>query len=414
MSEQFFVRELPNGMALLGQHMDDVRSVAMTLALPAGAAYDPIGAEGAAAIASEWCVKGAGNRDTRQINEALDALGCQHNEHVRSQHLTLTAAVLDRNLPDLLPIYADIVRRPRLADETFEVCRDLTLQDLAGLEDEPARKCGLMLRERFYPWPLGRCIYGQSESLQAMTPEQAREHVRRTFGPRGAVLSVAGHIDEQQICELAEQAFGDWQGTQSAEVETRPAEGGTIHIHKPSAQTHLSLAFPAPTLRDGAYYPARVAETVLSGGMSSRLFTEVREKRGLAYHVSCRYHSLRSCAGMFTYAGTKPELAQETFDVTVGEIRRLAEGVDADELERAKTQLKSALVLQGQSTMSRSVSLTADWYHLGRLRSLQEIHDAVEAVQADEVTDYLRDWPERDCTVLVIGPEPVETGATME
>ena len=150
---------------------------------------------------------------------------------------------------------------------------------------------------------------------------------------------------------------------------------------------------------------------VLSGGAAARLHTELREKRGLVYHVSASYHSLKDHAGVFAYAGTRPELAQQTFDMTIGEIRRLADGIDDDEMDRAKTQLKSALIMQGESTVARANALASDHYHLGRLRSLAELSDAIDATTADDVLQHVRTHPAGNFTVLVIGPKPVDTGS---
>lgn len=409
MPEEFFVRELANGMTLLGQRMEYVSSAAMTLVVPAGAAYDSAGAEGAAAVAVEWRLRGAGDRNSRQLNDALDTLGCQHHEAVLSEHVCFSAAQLGRNLEQVLGVYADILRRPRLEDSTFPPSRALVLQDLVALEDEPAQKCNVLLRERFYPYPLGRCVFGQVESLQGITPQKLRRHISECFVPRGTILAVAGNIDWEAFCGLVGEHFGDWSAESTEAVKTRPPEGGVIHIKKDSAQVHIALAHRSCPISDGRYYAARVAEAVLSGGMSSRLFTEVREKRGLAYHVSTRYHSLKGHAGMFTYAATLPERAQQTLDITIGELRRLAEGIEPDELTRAQTQLKSSLIMQGESTTARADALASDWYHLRRLRSLEELSKAIEKVTADDVLEYLRHFPAERFTVLVIGPEPLDT-----
>ena len=414
MAEEFFTHTLANGVVLLGQRMPGVSSASMTVLLPAGASHDPDGAEGAAAVTADWVLRGAGGRSSRELNDALDALGCQHDESPQSEHIQLMAAQLGRNLSDVLALYADIVRRPALSDEAFEPCRGLALQDLASLEDEPARKCNLLLRERFYPRPLGRCIYGHEDSLRAMSPGPVREHVRARFRGPGTIVAVAGNIDWDAFARDAEKAFGELPGDAPPPVETKPPDRGVTHIAKQSAQTHLALAHPAATVSDERYYAARMAQAVLSDGMASRLFTEVREKRGLVYHVSSRYHSLRGHAGMFTYAGTRPEVAQQTFDVTVGELRRLAEGIRDEEMARAKTQLRSALIMQGQSTGARASAIAGDWYHLGRIRSLDEIQQAVEAVTEDEVMAYLKDFPAAGFTVLVIGPDPIDPGRTTE
>ena len=411
MSEQLHVKKLTNGLTLLGQPMENVSSAAMVFMLPCGAAQDPSGVEGAAAVAGEWLFRGAGGRDTRALNDAFDALGCQHHEGAQGEHIQLSAGLLGRNLSDAMALYADVLLRPSLEDKTFGPCRDLTLQDLASLEDEPARKCTMVLQEKFYPYPLGRCVYGSSQSLQGMSAQTVRDHARGRLTPHDVIVSAAGRFEWPSLCEMVEQHFGDWSALQRGRGELRPAAGGVTHVQKDSAQTHIGLAHASIPIRHERYYAARMAETVLSGGMSSRLFNEVREKRGLVYHVSCRYHSLKDHAGMFTYAGTVPEKAQETFDVTVGEIRRLAEGICDDEMVRARTQLKSSLIMQGESTTARAGALAHDWYHLRRLRGLREISDAIDGVTAGQVMDYLHENPAGTFTVLVIGPEPVDAAA---
>jgi len=409
LEEKFLTARLPNGMMLLGQQMKHVWSAAMTLMVPAGASYDPEGAEGAAAVACEWCFRGAGGKDTRQLNDALDSLGCQHRQFVHGEHLVFTAAQLGRNLPDVLGIYADLLRRPQLTDEAFGPCRELVAQDLASLEDQPAKKCNVVLRERFYPHPLGRCVYGRAESLQDLTPQTVRRHVAERFVPEGTILAVAGDVDWNGFLDLAGRYFGDWSGRKVPAVPIRPPAGGVTHIRKDSAQTHIALAHRSVTIDSDHYYAARAAEMVLSGGMSSRLFTEVREKLGLAYHVSSHYESLKDHAGIFTYAGTTPPKAQQTFDVTVAELRRLGERIEPSELERARTQLKSAMIMRAESTEARANSMAGDWYHLRRLRSLRELADAIDSISEQQVRAYLRDCPAKDFTILVVGPEPLET-----
>jgi len=407
-AEAFNIREFPNGLVLVAQRMDHVDSVAMSLLLPAGASHDPEGQSGTAAVLAGWTLRGAGERDTRQLNDALDSLGAQHDETVSSEHLQFSAATLARNFPKLLPIYGDIAQRPTLAEETFEPARVLALQDLQSLEDTPARKCNILLRERFYPYPLGRCTYGQAESLEALKPQAVRDHWQAAATPQGSILAVAGALDWEELVDLVEEHFGQWTGRARKPVETRPPANGTTHIQKDSAQMHIALAHRSAVVADERYLAARMAEKILSGGMGSRLFTEVREKRGLVYHVSTHYHSLKDHAGLFTYAGTTPEKAQETYQTTVGELIRLAEGIEQDEIARARTQLKSALIMQGEATSMRAQALACDWHHLRRLRSLEEISAGIEAVEIDDVLAYLRDFPAENFTILTVGPKPLD------
>lgn len=409
MAEEFFIREFDNGLTLLAQRMEQVRSAAVTLALPAGVSRDPEPLAGAGSVAAGWLLRGAGDRDTHQLNEALDALGCQHYEDARSEHLLLSTAQLGLRLGEVLAIYGDIVRRPQLADETFGACRDLVSQALDGLEDEPMRKCSLMVRERFYPAPLGRNPLGTKDSLAGMTAEGLRRHLKASLAPRGALLAVAGRFEWKELAERVGELLGDWQGEAPAPPAIAPPADGITHLTKPTAQVQITLAYPAATVSHRRYYAARVAQMVLSGGMSSRLFTEVREKRGLAYAVAAQYHSLKEHAGMFVYAGTTPERAQQTLEVTLAELRRLDEGVGEDELARAKTQLKSALVMQAESTPARADAMAGDFYHLRRLRSLEELSAAVDAVTVDDVMDYVRAFPAEKFTMLTIGPDELDT-----
>ena len=414
MAEEFFVHEFDNGLTLVAQRMSQMSSVAVTIALPAGAAYDSPDSAGSAAVARNWLFRGAGERDTRALNDALDALGCQHSESVRSRRMVLDAALLGKNLPELLAIYADILRRPALPDEGFEPCRDLTQQALEGLADEPMRLCNLLIREKFFPSPLGRSPYGSVETLAGLTAEGLREHVRRRLTPSGTILAVAGSFEWDVLQATIGELLGDWTGEPIGDVAVTDAPRGVTHLAQATAQVQITLAYDAPIIRDDAYYPARIGQMVLSGGMGSRLFTEVREKRGLVYSVGASYHTLRDHAGLFTHAGTRPDLAQETFDVTLGELRRLGEGIGPGELERAKTQIKSALVMQGESTAARAAALAADWYHLGRLRPLAEIAGRISDVTAETVISYTEACPARRMTVLIMGPEPVDASAAVE
>jgi predicted Zn-dependent peptidase len=158
---------------------------------------------------------------------------------------------------------------------------------------------------------------------------------------------------------------------------------------------------------DPDYYNARVATSILSGGMSARLFTEVREKRGLCYAIGARYHSLKDAAGILCYAGTTPDKAQETLDVIVAEFRRLAEGVTEEELDRAKVGLKSSLIMQSESSGSRAGAIGSDFYMLGRVRSLDEIKEKIEATTVESITAFLNRKPFEDFTVVTIGPREV-------
>lgn len=385
--------------------MDAAGSTALTAIVPCGAAGDPAGAEGAAAVAAEWLMRGAGGRDSRQLSGALDTLGAQHNLSAGHRFLRFSSLQLNRNLPGVLDIAADIILRPALRDEHFAACRDLAIQDIASLEDEPARRADLLLRERFFPWPLGRMTLGTPASLSAMAAPAVSEHIRSRLVPAGSVIGIAGNIDVDNIAGRLAALLGGWTGDEPCCPAPAPPPGGVLHCRKETAQQQIAVAHPAPLLKDTKrYYPARVFEAILSHGMGSRLFVEVREKRGLAYHVSSGYGAIPEAAGMFTTAASRPDTAAETLAVITDALSATGEAITEDELARAKVQIRSALVMQGQSPAGRASALVADWVHLGRVRTPAEISEHIRTVEKDDIVAYRAAFPFRDPVMVTVGP----------
>lgn len=404
-----FQHTLPNGLTLLAERMDHVRSASLYLLVPAGFTHEPADRLGLATLLTEMITRGAGDRDSRELALALDNLGCDRSESVGPFNLILSAGTLARNLDRVLPLYADIVRRPHLPDDELPPSQELALQDLLGLEDSPQEKVILELKSRYYPEPYGRNRYGTAEGIRAATPADVRRHYDRQVRANGAILSVAGAIDWPRLKAQVEELFGDWEG--GAEPLPAPAvhTPTSAHIHKDTQQTQVSLAFPSVPLADPDYYAARGAVGVLSGGMSARLFTEVREKRGLCYSVYASHDTVRNQAAVVGYAGTRADRAQQTLDVMAAEFRKLPDGVTDDELDRVKAALKTSLVMQQESTGARAGSMAGDWFNLGRVRTVEEIRTAIDGLTTARVADHARRFPAEPLTVVTLGPEPLAT-----
>ncbi|UCC99377.1 MAG: insulinase family protein [Phycisphaerales bacterium] len=398
---------LRNGMVLLGEPMEAVQSVAFGFMLPAGAARLPAGCCGAGNVIADWIFRGAGDKDSRQLSDALDGLGLVRARSVGSSHIAVGAALEAGNLARALDLHADIVRRPCLKDDQFELARQLAVHEVLSLDDDPRQKVMLKLREQFYPDPLGRNTIGEIAELEALTPDTARRIIEGGFNLTKTIFAVAGKYDFDAVCRKMEGLFETGRQDSAEPVGLGLRAGRYTHVHNDGAQVHIGLMTEtvAPTHED--YYNARVAISVLSGGMSARLFTEVREKRGLCYAIGARYHGLREAAGIMCYAGTTPEKAQETLDCIVGEFNRLAEGISEEELARAKVGLKSALIMQSESSSSRAGAIGSDHYILGRVRSLDEVKDKIEQTTVDSVLRFLASNTFRDFTVATIGPKQV-------
>jgi len=405
MAERLDKHILRNGMVLLGEPMKDVASAAFCFMLPAGAATLPKGAGGAGSVIADWIFRGAGDKTTKELIDALDSLGLHRGSSVGSSHIGLGAALEAGNLAKALELYAEIILRPALAQDQFELSRQLAMQELASLDDDPRQKVQLKLRERFYPPPLGRSPLGTADELDALTAPKCIELLKEKFDLSHTIFAVAGKYDFDAVCFQMEKLFRVERKERSVEIKAGPRAGAYLHEHHDGAQVHIGLMTETAPLKSTDYYNAIGAVSVLSGGMSARLFTEVREKRGLCYAVGARYHTLKDAAGIGCYAGTTPEKAQETLDVIMQEFNRLTDGISQEEIDRAKVGLKSSSVFQSESSSSRANGIASDYYLLGKVRSLDEIKNKIEQISVDSVLTFLRNNKFKEFTVVTIGPK---------
>lgn len=411
MPDRYLQHTFANGLTLLCEKMPAMQSAAMTLLVPAGAALDPRDGSGTAAVLSDLIFRGAGQRDSRQMTDYLDSLGLQRSSNVGVHHTRLACAAVAPQVIEAISAYADIVRRPALPESGFESARDLCLQSLASIDDEPRQKVLIKLREWHLPWPYGRSTMGQVEELKKLTNMLCRVQHGRHFQANGAILALAGNIDFQQVRTEVETHFGDWTGTDGEVLQTVEPPGRVHHEHHQSEQTHIGIAYPSLQETDAEYYVMRLAIEVLSGGMSGRLFTEVREKRGLVYNVWAGYSSLKGYGSILGYAGTSSDRAQATLDTFIGELYRLTQGVTADELDRAKIGLKASTIMQGESTSARAGSIAHDYFIRGRIRPLDEIKDAIDSVTLEQVNAYLETNPPGPFTIVTVGPKDLKLPA---
>lgn len=404
MTQQIQTHTLPNGLTLLAERMPHVRSASFHLLIPAGAAYDPPGKFGLAGLVCDLMTRGAGDRDSRQLSDALDNLGVDRGESAGTLNVQLSGATLSRNLLPALEIYADILRRPHLPEDELDAAKMLSLQDIQSIEDEPQRKVMVELRKRYYPDPLGRDNRGTEAGVEAVTIDDIRKQHALLYQPRDGILAVAGDIDWPALKAKVEELFGDWRPGDRPTITPKPIVPQSGHVQKDLDQTQISLAFPSVPIGHADFYAARGMVGVLSQDMSSRLFTNVREKHGLCYSVYASYETFRDRATIVGYAGARPELAQETLDRTLDEFRNLANGIEQEEIDRVKIGLKSALIMRQESTGARSGAMASDWYFLNRVRPLEEVQAAVDGITVPAVLDYVNRYPAKDVTIVTLGP----------
>jgi predicted Zn-dependent peptidase len=407
-TERIYSQTLPNGLVLVAEPMAWLDSAAFTLLVPAGCAHDPRNRSGLTSFTCEIVLRGAGQRDNRQFVQDLDNLGVEWSESVSSARTSFSGATLADNLPKALEIFADVVQRPQLPPAQLEAGRLAMLQELRAIEDEPAQKVMIEVQRRHYPDPWGRPSQGDQKAVESITIDEIRRHFEIHYRPNGAILGVAGRFEWEALKHTVERLLGDWKPRQVPEIVGGCPGKKLDHLHYETKQTHIGIAYDSVPYRNPEYFQAWGAVGVLGSGMSSRLFTEVRERRGLCYHVDASYHSLLERGGVFCYAGTSADRAQETLDVTLSILGKLSQGVEASELDRLKARIKSGLIMQQESSSTRSLMIAVDWHHLERVRTLDEVGRLVDGLTCESINAYLAEHPPCDFTIVTLGPRPLE------
>jgi predicted Zn-dependent peptidase len=315
------------------------------------------------------------------------------------------------SLPEVLSVFADLVQRPHLPPDQLEDARLGCLQEVKAIEDDLAQKTMQQLRLAHYPEPWGRSSQGTEDTVTRLTIADVRQHFQKLYSPHDTILSVAGKIDWSRLKDDVERLFGGWTAAAAALPETAPPVRTYRHFPTESSQTHIGIAHDAIPYSHPDYFQIRGAIGVLSDGMSSRLFTEVREKRGLVYTVQAMCHSLRDRGAILAYAGTTAERAQETLDVMLAELQGLYDGVTTDEIDRLKGRIKRALIIQQESSPSRAGSIALDWYYLGRVRTMAELSQIIDNLSAETINAYLAANRPRRFTITTVGRDKLQVPA---
>ena len=408
MTDVHFQTELPCGLTVVAESMDWVESAAMTLLMPVGAANDPVGREGLGNFTCEMVQRGCGERSSRQFVSDLENLGIDLSGNVTNGYTSFSGAMVAENLSKAMEILADLILRPHIPLDQMEDGRQVCIQEIHALEDDLPQTAIMRLRQLHYPSPYGRSSIGDMESVESITHDEVAQYHASQYSPSGAILAVAGKFQWADLKRDIELLFGNWPSVVRPRPEETPAQRGYEHIESESSQTHICLAFDSVPYHHEDYIQARGAVGVMSDGVSSRLFTEVREKRGLCYSVSANCHSTLRQGSIVAYAGTTSERAQETLDVIQQEFTRLQNGVQQDELDRLKARIKSGLIMAQESSGGRSSSLAGDCYFYGRIRTIDELRALVDGLTCDSINQFLVRHPFVDPTAVTLGPNPLE------
>src|SRR5438045_4114765 len=400
---------LPNGLVVITETMPHVRSVSVGVWVRNGSRREVPQENGLAHFMEHMVFKGTERRSAEAIAREMDSIGGILDAFTSKEQICFNAKVLDDHLPIAFDIIADLVLRPRFDAEDVAKERQVVLEEIKMDLDNPESLLHEIFTRGFWPeHPLGRPILGTPDTVRQFSREALRTRFREWFAPNHLLVTAAGNVPHEKVLELVQKEFGHLTSQDALEQHAPPATGAPLHIErkKDLEQVHLCLGVPSLPIAHERRFGIAVLNNLLGGGMSSRLFQNIREKRGLAYAVFSEVTPY-SDAGMFSvYAGTAKETVGEVLDLTLAEFRSLKESpVSEEELVRAKNHLKGSLMLSLESTSSRMSTLARQELYFGRFYSLDELLASIEAVTHAELQSLAQRYFQAGLiAVTVLGP----------
>jgi predicted Zn-dependent peptidase len=397
-------KELNNGLVIASETMPHIRSASMGVWIQCGSRIENARNCGISHFIEHLLFKGTKRRSTARIAETIDAIGGQLNAFTEKEYVGYYAKVLDEHLPVAFDLLSDMVMHPAFAAAEIERERNVIYEEINMVEDSPQELIQDMYLECFWKkHPLGRPIAGTKKSVSGITREAIGTFFKEYYNASNVVVTVAGNIRHRDVQKLAQRYFSGMKTGSAAVPGTPPhaAAGRTIRNRSNLEQTHLILGANAPPIASKERYCAHLLCNILGGGVSSRLFQNIREKRGLVYSIYSMLSQYRDAGTLIVYAGTAPGKAEEVVELTLGEFVRLRNRlVPIRELNRAKENIKGSIMLSLESSSSRMSNLFQQMHYHDRFYKLEEILKAVDSVTARDIRDLANRIFDASCLTL--------------
>jgi predicted Zn-dependent peptidase len=387
--------------------MPHVRSVSIGVWLSRGSRHESADLSGIAHFVEHMLFKGTSSRSAEDIAQAVDSIGGQMDAFTAKEYAAYYLKVLDEHLPLAIDVLADIVMNPAFRDDDIEKEKKVVLEEIKMVEDTPDDLVHELFTEHFWAdHPLGRPILGSPSTVEALTADALRRYFGDVYTAPNLIVAAVGNIEHQQVRDLVARAFERVSTRRGTVTEARPSVvPGVVIRNKDLEQSHVCLGTSGYQQDHDDRYASYVMNTVLGGSMSSRLFQNVREKRGLAYAVFSGMSSYRDAGSTTVYAGCANEAVGELIDVVVAELRRIKdEPLSEAELQRAKDHLKGSLMLGLESTSSRMSHVARQEIYFDRQFGLDETLQGVNAVTLEDVQRVARDlFADGNLAATVVG-----------
>ncbi|MDA3858718.1 MAG: pitrilysin family protein [Roseovarius sp.] len=397
---------LPNGFRIVTEHMPGLQSAAIGVWVLAGARNERAEQNGIAHFLEHMAFKGTKRRNALQIAEAIEDVGGYINAYTSREVTAYYVRVLKEDVPLALDVVADILRNPVFDTREIEVERGVILQEIGQAADTPDDIIFDWLQEEAYPdHPLGRTILGAEERVRGFARPDLEGFVDQYYRPGQMILSAAGAVDHDALVRMAGDMFGDMIPSSVIEPPLARFQGGEARHVKDLEQAHFALAFESPDYADPDIYTTQIYASALGGSMSSRLFQEIREKRGLCYTIYAQAGAYADTGMMTIYAGTSADQLGDLAGITIDEMKRAADDMSAAEVERARAQMKAGLLMGLESPSNRAERLARMLQIWGRVPDLSEVVGRIDAVTLEDVRRIAQTTVERAPSALALyGP----------
>ena len=407
---------LDSGLRLITESMPHVRSVSLGVWLTRGSRHESVDRSGIAHFVEHMLFKGTGTRTAEDIAQTIDSIGGQLDAFTAKEYAAYYIKVLDEHLPTAVDLLSDIVMNPNMAAEDLDKEKKVILEEIKMVEDTPDDLVHELFTQHFWEGhALGRPILGSKETVESFTTDILRQYFRTSYVAPNLIVSAAGNIEHGRVRDLIAGAFAKLPSTRAASEDETPRVLPQVTLRsKELEQSHVCLGTNSYPQNHPDRYVSYIMNTVLGGSMSSRLFQNVRERRGLAYAVFSGLSAYRDAGNITIYAGCANEAVPEVIEVCVEELRGMKAAPVADaELRRAKDHLKGSLMLSLENTASRMSHLARQEIYFERHFGLDETLAGVERVTAADVTRVATDlFSDGSLAATVVGPSPREMTRT--
>lgn len=397
---------LDNGMIVLTDNMPHLESASLGIWVKAGSRSEHASEHGISHVLEHMAFKGTSTRNAREIAEAIENVGGDLNAATSVEHTGYFARVLKEDVALAGDILADIVQNSALDQDELDRERQVIVQEIGATRDNPDDHVFDLFQSAAYPdQPIGRTILGTVDSVRSFEPEAIRSYMDRNYVGDHMVICGAGAVDHDALVDIANDRFHDLRPTGAPEPERARYTGGEERVLSDHEQAHIVLGFEGRAYNSDGFYAAQILASILGGGMSSRLFQEVREKRGLCYSVYA-FHWAFADSGIFGVAASTGENeVGDLMPVVVDELRKATETITEDEVIRVRNQIRAGLLMSLESPSSRAGQLARQQILWGRTIPLQETVDRINRITADRVKQVARQlFSSGEVSLAGIGP----------